>query len=144
MKPVFAVDVGGVLASKQHDGQPMEGSIEGVKRLQEHFDVKIVSQCGLYRQRQTIKWLEEHFPNITLSDQYYIGFDQPNKNKVLKQIGATYLIDDRAKHILPACRIGVYGIHFGSPPLVPEYGSVYYTQIYHWSQIFAFSGGVNI
>lgn len=101
---VLAIDVGGVLASKQHDGQPVEGSLEAIITLSQYYDLWIVSQCGRNRALKTREWLQEwgFDKYIPREKQVYIGFDEPDKNRVLKEIEADYFVDDRVKHIKPA------------------------------------------
>lgn len=101
-KPVFAVDVGGVLASKQHDGEPMPGVREGLIRLYDKFDLQIVSMCGRNRALKTREWLDHYALAPFFSHQTYIGFEHRNKDKVLREIDAEYFVDDRAKHVRPA------------------------------------------
>ena len=88
MKPVFAVDVGGVLASKQHDGEPVKGAMAALSELQDSFDLQIVSMCGRNRALKTREWLVLNGFDRYFSKQTYIGFDEKNKNRVLRQIEA--------------------------------------------------------
>jgi len=134
-KPVFAVDVGGVLASKQHDGQPLAGCLRYLPLLADKYDLKIVSQCGKNRALLTRQWLGEHDLAKYFSDQIYLGFEFPNKNVHLKKIGARTFLDDRKKHIFPALRLGIKCFHLGSsePELVAQ-GSLY-TYVPDWEYL---------
>ncbi len=101
MRPVFAIDVGGVLASKQHDGEPEPGSLEALVQLSAKFELFIVSMCGKKRETDTKLWLAEHKFPIPPYKQFYVRFSG-SKLPVLNRIGAEYFIDDRAKHISAA------------------------------------------
>lgn len=105
MSKVFAIDVGGVLGSKQHDGSPVPYSLGAVKYLYEAgFELWIVSMCGKQRAIDTVDWLRENGFDRFIPDkrQIYIPFKDKNKNARLNEIGANYFIDDRLKHIVPA------------------------------------------
>jgi len=101
MKPVFAVDVGGVLASLKHDGVPQVGSIGALKYLLPRYEVWVVSQCGFKRARDTAVWLEERGFDIPKARQIYVPFEE-HKWPHLKRLGAVYFVDDRIKHVDPA------------------------------------------
>ena len=106
-KSIFAIDVGGVLASKQHDGEPTIYSLESIQYLSNFFDCWIVSMCGKQRALQTRMWLfREGFERfIPPAKQIYIPFSAGNKNEVLKDINARFFIDDREKHLKPAAEL---------------------------------------
>jgi len=113
MKPVFAVDVGGVLASQSHDGDPSDDTRVVVRELAIVYDLHIVSMCGRNRALRTREWLTYYGLAEHFKDQHYIGFDKKNKNDVLVKIGATHFIDDRWKHIGPALMLNnVKCFHF--------------------------------
>lgn len=101
MKPIFAVDVGGVLASKQHDGVPREGALEALADLDSYFTLWVVSQCGKNRALMTKAWLKEWAFPIPLERQIYVGFNE-NKWEPLRKLKAIYFVDDRLKHVVPA------------------------------------------
>lgn len=101
MKQVFAIDVGGVLANKQHEGEAIAGALEAVKKLYASFRLEIVSQCGAKRAADTPRWLQNAGFSPYLAAQTYIGFKK-RKTPVLAKIGARYFIDDRLKHVIPA------------------------------------------
>lgn len=101
-KPVFAVDVGGVLFNQQHDGEPMRGCREGLLQLTAHFDLKVVSMCGRNTALKTRERLEHHGLSLFFSEQVYLPFGCKNKNEHLKKIGASFFVDDRIKHVRPA------------------------------------------
>lgn len=106
-RQTIAIDVGGVLADKQHEGEPKTGSLSVIARLYQSQDLWIVSMCGKARAVHTRQWLAEHgFEEfIPPHKQIYIPFEAHNKNKELNRISATVFIDDRWKHIGPATNI---------------------------------------
>jgi hypothetical protein len=100
-KPVFAIDVGGVLASKQHDGLPMEGCAEALHELSTLYDLWIVSQCGRNRALKTREWLDHWLLPIPATKQIYVPFSE-TKVEPLRKLDAVYFVDDRIKHVVPA------------------------------------------
>jgi hypothetical protein len=103
-KEIFAIDVGGVLASKQHDGEPLIGVKDAIDILSEKFDLWIVSMCSESMEYKTTNWLyaNEFHKYIPRRNWLYISFERGNKNRALVEINARYFIDDRLKHIQPA------------------------------------------
>jgi hypothetical protein len=102
-KPVFAVDVGGVLASKQHDGFPIEGAVSALATLSKHYMLWVVSQCGRNRALQTEEWLRDHKMEMFFHPEHriYVSFKE-NKTEPLRTLKAEYFVDDRMKHCVPA------------------------------------------
>lgn len=116
MRIVMAVDVGGVLADVRHSGDPMPNALTVLNILeQKGFEIHIVSQCGKQRAIQTKLWLRHHLFNIPSDRQHYVSFKQ-SKLPVLEKINANIFVDDRLKHIIPACPHISVPILFGSPP----------------------------
>ena len=104
LKPVFAIDAGGVLANKQHEGAPMEGAHEALWRLSALYDLHLVSQCGQQRRLDTAMWLATHDLPIPPEKQHYVSFKE-FKAPVLERIDARYFVDDRMKHVRPALEV---------------------------------------
>lgn len=75
------------------DLSPLEGSIEAVKKLQEKYEVYIVSAAMEFRNSLTDKhdWLAEHFPFITWKNIMFCGD---------KIVDVDIMIDDRAKNFV--------------------------------------------
>lgn len=139
-KPVFAVDVGGVLASLQHDGMPTMDSLPILHELEPYFELWVVSMCGKGRALHTRHWLKQWMFPFPVERQIYIPFRDKNKNAELKKIGARYFIDDRIKHIAPAlnhCPKLVLALHFQfDRPIMP--GQVIenrYLNVNTWKQV---------
>lgn len=138
MKPVFALDVGGVLASRQHDGQPRAGAIVALAQLHQDFDLWVVSQCGRNRALKTREWIANFGLPIPHAKQIYIPF---GKSKVphLKELKAVYFVDDRIKHVGPA--LGVSSLkrvfHMPEPGMELEVVSYFdkYRRVDSWDQL---------
>ncbi len=75
------------------DLKPLDGSIEAVKKLQEKYDVYIVSAAMEFRNSLVDKydWLAEHFPFITWRNIMFCGD---------KIVDVDVMIDDRAKNFV--------------------------------------------
>lgn len=75
------------------DLKPLEGSVEAVKKLQEKYDVYIVSAAMEFRNSLVDKydWLAEHFPFITWRNIMFCGD---------KIVDVDVMIDDRAKNFV--------------------------------------------
>jgi len=101
--PRFALDVGGVLASMQHDGEPQEGSREFLYAHLDMFEFWVLSQCGTTRKHDTIKWLKEHDFPIPHSRQLYVNFSEL-KWPDINSFNMRYFIDDPPRHVVPAER----------------------------------------
>jgi hypothetical protein len=121
MKPIFAIDVGGVLANKHHEGEPMAGSLQAVQQLAERFELWVVSQCGKTRANNTKVWLAEQGFLIPLQRQVYVSFKE-EKLPVLRSLGASYFVDDRGKHVVPAlhCKTIKTVFHLAPEPLYEQ------------------------
>lgn len=104
------------------DIEPIEGSIDAVKKLQEKYDVYIVSAAMEFRNSLVDKydWLEEHFPFISWKNIIFCGE---------KIVDVDIMIDDRAKNF-----IGFKGrkLLFSSPHnlLLTEY-----ERVDNWQQV---------
>lgn len=104
-KQVFAIDVGGVLASQQHDGEPIAGALAALIVLNEVFELQLISMCGPKKATATYLWLRQHGLEQYFKGQTYIPYSHQNKNAELVRVKASFFIDDRWKHIGPALEI---------------------------------------
>jgi 5'(3')-deoxyribonucleotidase len=75
------------------DLKPLEGSVEAVKKLQEKYDVYIVSAAMEFRNSLVDKydWLAEYFPFITWKNIMFCGD---------KIVDVDVMIDDRVKNFV--------------------------------------------
>jgi hypothetical protein len=138
-KPVFAVDVGGVLASQQHDGEPVTDSLAALQLMEPHFDLWIVSMCGVARAQHTKRWLRDNgFGDLFPHDkQIYIGFNHDSKNAALADLNATFFVDDRVKHVRPALGLPLMYCVFHMSPIPHEDMRTHhrYAHVYGWADI---------
>lgn len=75
------------------DLKPIEGSVKGLNKLSEYYDVVILTDPYVKESiEQKIDWLEEYFPSIDLSDIIFTS------QKGL--INADYIIDDNIDNII--------------------------------------------
>jgi 5'(3')-deoxyribonucleotidase len=129
----IGIDVGGVLANKQHEGKLMPFAAEVLGELATAHKLYIVSQCGKARAEHTKGWLADQGVPIPLPDQFYVGFKEQNKNRLLKRLAIDVFIDDRAKHIRPALELRIYCLHFSDSPL--DVRSRHYAWVKDWLDV---------
>ncbi len=100
-----------------------EGAQEVVKKLQEHYEVFIVSAATEFPQSLTekLEWLEEHFPTIGWQHTVFCGHKH--------MIKADYLIDDHEKNL----------VKFEGTPLLFDAPHNYhlegYQRVYSWKEV---------
>lgn len=137
-KIVMAVDVGGVLASKQHDGEPASGAKEALSYLSHFCTLHIVSMCGSSRAIQTHDWLSDHDLAGFFATQTYIPFSHVDKNRELQRLGAQIFVDDRLKHVVPALSLGVRCYHMapvGAAVSEAQQGNPNYVPVPSWASL---------
>jgi 5'(3')-deoxyribonucleotidase len=139
-KEIFAIDVGGVLASKQHDGEPMLGAKDAIDILSDKFELWIVSMCSESMEYKTTNWLyaNEFHKYIPRRNWLYIAFERGNKNRALVEIGANYFIDDRIKHIKPAFQVQSLKTLFHFSPQnenMFKFNNNNYIKVYSWMDV---------
>lgn len=71
--------------------EPLEGSIEILKALSEHFDIAFISQAKGTHHKNKYYWLKEHFP-------FNVGVIL-TKEKHLMKGSVVAMIDDRLDHL---------------------------------------------
>lgn len=141
MKPVLAVDVGGVLASLQHEGVPREKAAEVLTVLSATYELWVVSQCGKQRAAMTRAWLQDHELPFPPERQRYVPFKE-KKTPTLRRINAEYFIDDRMKHVRDALTIKTMRRVFHMPALPRDVpGEIpndpRYSLVVHWEGVLA-------
>jgi 5'(3')-deoxyribonucleotidase len=99
---------------------PKTGAIETLRRLNESYDIVLVTARDQRAEVVTRRWLNQHLPSI-YKDLHIIGNYKTtakprSKGQVCRDIGASWLIDDNPQHCLSAIEYGVDGLLFG------EYG----------------------
>lgn len=108
------------------DIEPIPGAIEGIRALQEHFDVFIVTAAQQFPQSLSEKneWLDEYMPFINWSHRVFCGHKH--------FLGADYLIDDQ-----------IYNFEFftGNPILYSAPHNLLeedYTRVNDWDEVEAY------
>ncbi len=124
-----------------------------LQKLAERFELIVVTSRRSILKPETDAWIERHFPAI-FSRVVYAGiFDQLDhdgrerlqhtKAEILRELKATYLIDDQPKHCLAAAEAGVTSLLFGEyrwnrEVLLPSSGV---TRVKNWQQVGEFFDG---
>lgn len=134
LKPVFAIDVGGVLANQQHDGPVDPLCLAVLHQLSHKYELHIVSQCGNQRKKDTMYWLAQREVPIDVHRQHYVTFKQ-SKAPVLAQLKAVWFIDDRVKHLEPAANLGISVIHWRPEPFTAVFRHPKCHVAFHWSHV---------
>lgn len=109
----------GIVASYQANAE----ALPVLKKLCIQSDLRVVTSRQQLIREQTKIWVENHFPGI-FTDIHHSGiFDSgeagahiTTKADMLRQIGASYLIDDQLKHCTAAAEQGVPAVLFGNYP----------------------------
>lgn len=103
--------------------QVIEGALEGLTKLKEHYNLVIVTGRSKNVAEFTEKWLEETFPDV-FSEVHFIGIWEEGKGRtkaeICKQIQASYIIEDSMEQARKCAQIGVETLLFGD---------------YNWNQI---------
>lgn len=100
---------------KQHLA-PIKNAFQVLKRLQQEYDLVIITS----RDHRTVEWthaaLSKHYPEL-FNDVHFVALwgngEKVTKAKICVEIGASYLIDDSYDHCKLASEAGVQTILFG-------------------------------
>lgn len=93
-----------------------------LKRLAERFDLIIVTSRRSQVRDDTLGWMAAHYPGIFNDNNIYFAGIYDNIDEVsihrtkadlVKELGASFLIDDQVKHCDAAARVGVKALLFG-------------------------------
>lgn len=136
----IGIDVGGVLASLQHEGQYPSDANRVIIELQSlGHRLFIVSQCGKQRQQETRKYLKDNGTPINQDSQYYIDFKVKTKAGLIDKLNLDVLIDDRPKHGFAAINLGCYWLHFTEFPLLEKWrqdiDDGLYCHVRNWQEV---------
>ena len=108
----------GVIAGYGHIG----GAYEVLGRVAQTHHLMVATSRRLQIRRDTLLWIEEHFPGIFASSAVYFAgvWDEIRedshkltKAELITQINADVLIDDQLKHCLAVAEMGRHAILFG-------------------------------
>jgi 5'(3')-deoxyribonucleotidase len=97
--------------------RPIDGAIAALQKLQEKYDIHVITARGNHWRRTTEAWLHRMFP-ATFEHIHFL-YDPSDdtvhvpKSAICKQIGATVMIDDAVHNIEDCVSAGIRGILFG-------------------------------
>jgi 5'(3')-deoxyribonucleotidase len=101
----------------QSDIRPIEGAVEGTKRLSTRYDLIPMTSRPVEMEEETKRWLDMNFALIFARTPIFVGFG-PNakrtKGQICAEMGITYLIDDNVEHCKPALAHNIGAILFGN------------------------------
>lgn len=105
------------------NSSPAQETIDALRRLNERFELHIVTGRPDHYEAATLRYLERHAPDLFKTVIFSNMFKLSNsknptrgKGEICVEIGASYLIDDHIKHIESAAAAGVTGLLFGDFP----------------------------
>lgn len=103
-----------------HDILPLEASQAALAKLAEHFTLIAVSARPKVMVEQSSAWIARHYTGIftnihILGDKWGHGIFV-DKIKLLRDVQASYLIDDLLKNAQEASAAGITGVLFGDYP----------------------------
>ncbi|MCL1876703.1 hypothetical protein FWF74_01575 [Candidatus Saccharibacteria bacterium] len=98
------------------------GSYEALQKLKPNFELVILTSRQTFLRDVTLNWLEKYFAD-TFDKIYFAGIydsdeelhikHKMTKTDRLREISASYLIDDQPKHVNSAAETGVECLLFG-------------------------------
>lgn len=102
---------------------PNEHAKSVLSRLSERFNLIIVTSRRLQVRNDTVKWIATHYPGIFQDNHIYFAniWDEIDKTSIqktkaglVKELGASFLIDDQLKHCVATAEAGLTGLLFGN------------------------------
>ena len=109
----------GIIRGYGHIG----GAYEVLQQLSKEHHLVIATSRRLQMKADTLAWIDEHFPDIFVSDTVHFAgiWDTVNEQSVtmtkadlITQINADVLIDDQLKHCEAVAQTGRHALLFGS------------------------------
>jgi hypothetical protein len=124
-KERIAIDVGGVLIEKKDKSGPdtnfdvdnirwMQGALDAVKSLSQHFDLYILSFCGKKTELETREALRTCVIEYIPESKWIFTRDRTHKVPRMQELDITTLVDDTWQIISSVENAGLRGIHYGS------------------------------
>jgi uncharacterized HAD superfamily protein len=119
---------------------PIEGAIEGIKKLADTHELHIVSSKSAETSAYMTDWLRKHFPNAFRS-VHFTRNDQDDKHprekaNICKELGVEVFIDDALRNAEKIAAVSIPVLLYDTPwnqgptpPLV--------TRVYSWQEIVA-------
>lgn len=94
----------------------VSGALEGIGKLQENYDLVVVTARQDHLFDITQAWLEQHFPSV-FRDLVFVRLwskdREATKAEICNELGAKYLIDDSVDHCNLAAEAGIQSLLFG-------------------------------
>ena len=94
----------------------LRGATDAIKKLEQDYELVIVTSRDDSLMDLTEHWLEDNFPSIFNGVEFvhvWTGDKKANKATICKKIGAQYLIDDNLEHCEQAAEVGIKALLFG-------------------------------
>jgi 5'(3')-deoxyribonucleotidase len=102
------------------DLKPVKNAKTILKKLSVNYEIIVLTSRSMQFAAMTEEWLGKHFADIVQEvhfsgcwDNVTIDSANGTKGKIVRALGAEYLIDDQPKHCLSARENGVKSILFG-------------------------------
>lgn len=96
--------------------KPVAGAIAAIQQLKKTYTLVIVTMRGDRHVDQTHTWLAEHFPE-TFDRVEFLPLwgdrSEITKAHIVKELGASYLVDDSVEHCTLAAEAGIPALLFG-------------------------------
>lgn len=97
--------------------QPVEGAKQALTRLNQDYDIVLVTARNEVFETATVTWLREHLPDlfrhVIFAGNQYDGRPHRTKGSICTELDAQLLIDDHPRNIMSAAECGIDGILFG-------------------------------
>lgn len=123
---------------------PKEGAKDVIMSLRSSYDLVVLTSRRKSSSVHSRYWIEAHYPGC-FSEVYFSGIYDKNledhsvvnltKGEMLKQIGASYLIDDEPKHCISAAALGVPSVLFQPRANSTQIDTSLITTLNSWSDV---------
>lgn len=98
--------------------KPVDGALEALLQLKEHFDLHIVTSRQNKVKDDTIQWIDKYFSgvfsDIHLGNHYSCEGKSRTKSEICHSIGACLLIDDSLKYAIQCVHDNIPVVLFGN------------------------------
>lgn len=89
-------------------------AVEGLRKLEEHYDIYVITSRHPDVYEVTKDWLQTQVPNV-FKDVHFIRAraEKTSKPQICEEIGAKFLIEDHPEHLADCAKYGVRGLLYG-------------------------------
>lgn len=97
---------------------PLNGeAVAGIRKLEEHYDLYVITSRHPDVYEITKKWLQSQLPDV-FKDVHFIRArsEKTTKAQICQEIGAKLLVEDHPDHLQDCAKYGVRGLLFGDYP----------------------------